>query len=287
MATLHQLQRAIVSSREPVPNIEFSIKINDKIELKADFPNTTVWAFSRDVTDPVMDQTWLIPDFNFWNYNGVSGSFADFQRQAMELDSPMAQKKAQLVWRGTIIFNPGIREALLKQSKDKPWSDVRKVDEGTNDADQISHKLTMPDHCKYQFAAHTEGTTWSGRLKYLLSCHAVAVVHKLTWTTHLYHLLNPSGPDQNYLAVDPNWEDLPDKIENLLRNPDEAQRIADNAAAHFRDRYFTPAAQTCYWRQLMRTWRDMSFEPDPYEYKKQEDGSVVKKWRGMTYEEYV
>lgn len=230
-----------------------------------------------------MEQAWIIPDFNFWNYVGVTGSFSDFQRQAIEIGSDFDAKKDKLVWRGTTAFNAKIREALLKQTEGKPWSDVHRVDEDV----QTDYRISMADHCRYKYAVHTEGTTWSGRLKYLLSCHLVTFIHPLTFYTHLYHLLEPSGPNQNYIQVKPDWSDLEEQMDFLQKNPEKALEIADKAADKFRDRYFTPAAQTCYWRQLFKVWSEASFEPDPYDYKVAADGSVEKTWRGMTYEEYM
>lgn len=286
-ATLHALQRAIIGSREPIPNIEFSIKINDNIELTDQHPDTTVWNFNRNVTDKAMEQVWLIPDFNFWAYPRVAGSYGDYQRQAIEIGQDYDSKRPQLVWRGTTDFNPEIRLKLIEQSEGKEWSDVHRVAEDVSDEEAMKWRITMPDHCKYKFAVHTEGTTWSGRLKYLLSCHSTIVIHPLTFTTHLYHLLEPTGPHQNYVQVRKDWTDLPEAMEALLADNSNAKRIADNAAAKFRDQYFTPAAQTCYFRQLFKVWSEMTPVPDPWGYEPLEGGGTEKVWRGMTYEEYV
>jgi hypothetical protein len=69
-AILGSIQRAILTAREPIPNIEFSIKINDDVNLTEDNLNTTLWAFSRNILDPIQRQLWVIPDFNFWAYSG-------------------------------------------------------------------------------------------------------------------------------------------------------------------------------------------------------------------------
>lgn len=286
-ATLHNLQRAILGAREPIPNIEFSIKINDNIGMTEEHANHTVWSFSRDVTSKIMEQVWLIPDFNFWAYPRVSGSYGDFQRQAIEVGSDFDSKEPKLVWRGTTDFNPDIRKALVTQSEGKSWSDVHRVTEDGKDEETTRYRISMSDHCRYKFAVHTEGTTWSGRLKYLLSCHSTILAHPLTHTTHLYHLLQPEGPDQNYVPVEKSWSDLPAIMDELLKDDAKARKIADNAAAVFRDRYFTPAAQTCYFRQLFHVWSEVTPLPDPYKHNTHSDGARSKEWRGITYEEYV
>ncbi|KAK3070509.1 hypothetical protein LTR53_010328 [Teratosphaeriaceae sp. CCFEE 6253] len=280
--TLHQIQRAILASPEPVPDIEFAIKINDVIDLTPHDPTVTVWTYSRNIHDPVMDRAWVIPDFNFFSYPRVAGAFGDFQRQATAIHADFAAKRDQLVWRGTVYFNAPLRSALLAQTAGQPWSDVRQLDEGAEDP----FRITMAAHCDYKFAVHTEGTTWSGRLKYLLSCHSTIISHRLSWYTHLYHLLAPDGPGQNYVQVENDWTDLPGKMAELIADPAKAERIADNAAAQFRDRYLSPAAETCYWRRLFQVWKEMAFEVDPWNrtVEGKGEGKLVK---GMTYEEYL
>lgn len=287
-ATLNNIHRALQAAREPVPDIEFSIKIDDNIHLAEEGgPDTTVWCFSRNVSDPRMEQVWLIPDFNFWAYPRVAGSYGDFQRDAIAIGADFDAKIPQLVWRGTQEFNPGIRQALLDVTAEEAWADVHRVAEDSDDADSAAHRIPLRDHCRYQFAAHTEGTTWSGRLKYLLSCNSVVFAHPLTFTTHLYHLLRASGREQNYVATRADWMDLPDKVTQLLEDEDLARRIAGNAKRLFRDRYMTPAAQTCYFRRLFRVWAEVTPVPQPYIMANGPNGKE-RKWRGgMTYEEYL
>jgi hypothetical protein len=286
-ATLANIHRALISSREPVPNIEFSIKIDDNIHLEEGTADTTTWCFSRNVSDSAMDQVWLIPDFNFWSYPRVAAAYGDYQREAIRVGEDYDKKTPELVWRGTQAFNPGIRQALLDISEHQPWSSVKVVKEDSDDEDSLRYRIKMVDHCRYKFAAHTEGTTWSGRLKYLLSCHSTIIIHPLTFTTHLYHLLKSSGPEQNYVETKLDWSDLPEKMEYLLAHDSSAKQIADNARDVFRDRYMTPAAQTCYWRRLFQVWSEMTPPPDPYVLYQDTDGHSEKGWRGMTYEAYM
>jgi hypothetical protein len=100
-------------------------------------------------------------------------------------------------------------------------------------------------------------------------------------------LLEASGPNQNYVRCEKDWADLPQTMDSLLTDNAKAKRIADNAAAKFRDQYFTPAAQTCYFRHLFQVWSEMTPAPDPYVNKVNADGTTERIWRGMTYEEYV
>lgn len=59
-----------------------------------------------------------------------------------------------------------------------------------------------------------------------------------------------------------DFSDLQRKVEFLVDNPGTAERIAENAVRTFRDRYLTPAAESCYWRELVRRYGEASaFEP--------------------------
>lgn len=128
------------------------------------------------------------------------------------------------------------------------------------------------------------------RLIYLLNCRSLSFVHDLEWTTHIYHLLKPDVPDQNYVPVKRDFSDLEKNIEKYLQNPVEAQRIADNAVSTFRDRYTSPAALSCYWRRLIQRYSEVSFTPDPFE-----DTQVTisgtsmpkKQLRGVSFEEIL
>lgn len=157
LAVLHQINRAILSSRDPVPNIEFSFVVNDRVDPPKN-TNHTHWGFSRKLSAPNYDRLWLIPDFNYWTFAGVAGSFADYQRKVRDHDRPMVEKRPELVWRGAVDVNPGLRGRLLKATKGKSWSDVMSFNWG-NKTDVRVKKLPMPSHCRYQFTAHTEGTS--------------------------------------------------------------------------------------------------------------------------------
>jgi hypothetical protein len=71
-------------------------------------------------------------------------------------------------------------------------------------------------------------------------------------------------------------------MEHLLANPAEAQRIADNSVATFRERYLTPAAEACYWRSLWEEYAAVSESPALWA----EKGEGRKK-RGLRYETFM
>jgi hypothetical protein len=107
-------------------------------------------------------------------------------------------------------------------------------------------------------------------------------MHKIKWIEAHHSVFVPSGPEQNFVQVERDFSDLETKIEQLLRRPERAQLIAENSAKTFRDRHLTPAAMACYWRQLIRSWSEVSFQPKPWELA---DGK--KKLRGVPFETFV
>lgn len=76
-------------------------------------------------------------------------------------------------------------------------------------------------------------------------------------------------------------------MNDLLAHPEKAKRIADNSVQVFRERYLTPAAEACYWRALIKAWKEVSFEP--LLYSGVEVGAVHKRTekRGVRYELFV
>jgi len=97
--------------------------------------------------------TVLIPEFGFYaEAFGKIGSWRQVQRKMREASdvTPFPEKIPQLIWRGTVDFNPTVRGNLVNASLGKPWSNVEK---GSGD-----NRIMIEEHCNYQFAAHTEGT---------------------------------------------------------------------------------------------------------------------------------
>lgn len=84
------------------------------------------------------------------------------------------------------------------------------------------------------------------------------MAHQLQYIQHHHYLLVSSGPEQNYVEVERDFSDLPKRMDELLKNPAKAERIANNSVETFRERYLTPAAEACYWRALWEGWAEVS-----------------------------
>ena len=272
-AVLSQIHRALITSPERVPNIEFTFSVDDRL------PPLPQWAFARE---PLDGTTWLMPDFGFWSWPETNvGAFSEARIKAAAVDQSTnwTAKEPKLLWRGAPMGLP-LREGLLDATSDKSWADVKSLDWHPSDGSSVQDLKSMDEHCRYKFLAHTEGNSYSGRLKYLQLCKSVIIAHPMQWVTHFSHLMKKEGADQNYLEVSLDWSDLESKIRHLLEWESLGERIASNSVKTFRERYHTPAAEVCYWRRLFKGWAEVTaFEPQFYD--------AEGRWRGVPFESYI
>ncbi|KAL3474834.1 glycosyl transferase family 90-domain-containing protein [Aspergillus californicus] len=258
-ATLHSLNRALAAfpDRHTLPDIEFIFSTDDFSHGRS-----PVWSYSKREAD---EGVWLMPDFGYWSWPEVKiGSYKEIRRRIAHADQELRfkDKKKQLAWRGSVTTNAEIRGGLLQAARGKSWASIREINWEELDSTSTTDLLPMEEYCHYMFLAHTEGRSFSGRGKYLLNCRSVLISHELEWLEAHHGAFIASGPEANYVEVARDFSDLERKIEFLIDHPETAERIAENAARTFRDRYLTPAAESCYWRHLVRRYADAcEFEP--------------------------
>ncbi|KAI1742470.1 glycosyl transferase family 90-domain-containing protein [Xylaria scruposa] len=133
-AALHQINRAIITSPEKLPDTVFSLNIRDQ-------PYGTAWSYSRPAYAapasalPPIKRAFLMPHFAFWNWPLPSiGSMARAAEAIarIEDDLPFARKDPRVVWRGSPRFNgvhrPTLRWDLLRATAGAEWADVRALD---------------------------------------------------------------------------------------------------------------------------------------------------------------
>lgn len=189
--------------------------------------------------------------------------------------------------------HPQMRTGLLKVAGTASWADVQELawknnGEGNDKASSkpvATNALKIEDFCRYKYVLHTEGITYSGRLQFLQLCESVLLTPPMAWLQHTTHLVKPlfsldllqdktgaptwvpsdgiksawpvhyTATEANTVFVAPDWSDLRATVAWLERHPDVAEGIARRQRALFVDGgYFSPAAETCYWRALIRGW---------------------------------
>ena len=290
-ASLNSLNRALAAfpDRQNLPNIEFTFTTEDM--SRGESP---IWAYSKRDDEKAV---WLMPDFGYWSWPEVNiGPYKEIRQRIAAVDDGgitakgkvasglrFKDKKKQLFWRGSVVTNEALRGKLMQASQGKSWSSVRQINWGDPN-DVRENLIPMEDHCRYMFLAHVEGRSFSGRGKYLMNCRSVVISHPLIWREAHHAALVPSGPETNFVQVDSEFSDLDRKMKYLIDNPEAAERIANNAVKTLRDRYLTPAAESCYWRQLIRQYASVSdLQPDLYA--KNKEGKMG--MRGQHFESWI
>ncbi|PPJ50178.1 hypothetical protein CBER1_05225 [Cercospora berteroae] len=279
IAVVQQVVQAVAAADaagEPIPNIEFSVVVDDIAVLKEENPGA-LWSFTRKSADPRQDNLWLVPSFHFFGAPPEAEGFRTMQQKFRRHDSSLEEKIPQVVWRGALWVNEAVRKPLLQVTADKEWANVSSMDWGKPDT-----VIPMDEFCKFRYTINTEGRSWSARMTHLFNCDSILFVHDVDWIAHYYHLINTGV---NVVHVSRDFSDFENSILYYNENLGEAQQIADEAKRTFRERYTTPAATACYCRRLMRTWAEtVSFVP---RVNKTKDGQTMKKTRGITFEEFI
>lgn len=189
--------------------------------------------------------------------------------------------------------NPHLRQRLLETTRGASWADVQALawHETPDDADpdgyaSANNSLMIEDFCRYKYVLHTEGITYSGRFQLLQLCRSVLITPPIAWLQHTTHLVRPLfscdldlGPrggeerwsplesvakgwptryrpeEANIIFVSPDWSDLEGTVKWLEDHPEVAEGIATRQREMFAEGgYFSPAAEVCYWRALIRGW---------------------------------
>ncbi|KAH6842529.1 glycosyl transferase family 90-domain-containing protein [Chaetomium sp. MPI-CAGE-AT-0009] len=205
-------------------------------------------------------------------------------------------KIAKAVWRGTTWFNsvhsPRMRQNLVKAAQGQPWADVEPLEwsSGNKAGSKASNALPIEGFCRYKYVVHTEGIAYSGRFQFLQMCASVVLTPPIQWMQHLTHLARPlfssdldlkrgdggkgwtptekvrrawpvgyQPEEANIVFVAPDWSDLGETVAWLEEHPEIAEGIARRQRDMFvGGGYFSPAAETCYWRAMVRGWAKMA-----------------------------
>lgn len=221
-ATLALIQEAILTSIEPIPNVEFVIHTDDQGEANEHLP---LWVLDRTTKQ---HHLWLMPDFGFGSWPEPKvGTYSEVVRKANDYEKrhPWDKKIPQLFWKGALMVD--VRRKLVEIGKKYSWSKVEEVD--WRDKATV---MTMDDHCGFKFLGHVEGFAYSGRLKYILQCRSVVVAHEMEYIQHFHHLINSTmgAPGQNMVVVPGmDWKTLPETMDALIDDDAFAEDLADRS----------------------------------------------------------
>ncbi|KAI5368620.1 hypothetical protein J4E82_010585 [Alternaria postmessia] len=276
LGTLAQIDRAVTtaSTSDPaIPNVEFSLSLDDLPRRSR--KHGTFFGYTRK-EGPEYKDIWMMPNYAYWAWNYTHAPSWNSIRKEIEqkeTELPWAKKDPRVVWRGKVKMAK-LRKELVRVSEGKEWSDIKPVVINNASDPHTKDVMNLRQFCGYKFTVQTEGTSYSGRLKYLQLCRSALITHPLEWQEFHTHLMRLAGPEVNYIEASENFGNLESAMEYYRAHDNEAEEIAKNSYETFTRRYLTPAAVTCYWRRLFWSWASVQgYEPQLYVPDK--DGNLV------------
>ncbi|CAG8977780.1 hypothetical protein HYALB_00010865 [Hymenoscyphus albidus] len=315
-AVLHSLHRAILTSPTPLPDAVFALSIIDS-------PRQNAWSFSRSNDPKIQGNYWLMPHFAFWSWpKRFIGTIDEALSKiaVVEKDMNWHSKIEKAVWRGTVWFNSlgntQLRLKLIQATKGRDWADVQDMKWVTNGVD-AENAISIEDFCKYKYIIYTEGVTYSGRLPFHQACRSIILTSPPTYLMHTTHLMRPlyshslpfspsytsslkpspnprwlnsyTPENANVIFVQPDWSDLEQTIEWLRKHDDVARGIAERQRnLHVGEGgIISEAAETCYWRALIRRWAGVVREKNGTHLDSDREGDERQWGDGMRWESFV
>ncbi|KAH8814888.1 hypothetical protein F5884DRAFT_154746 [Xylogone sp. PMI_703] len=294
-AVLHSLHRAIVTSPSPLPNTLFTLNINDEPRSnswsfsRSDNPRIpkNPWLMPH-----FSSWSWPLP------FVGPLDE-ALVKIEKLEKAAPWREKINKVVWRGTAWFNPdwnmALRPKLVEVAGGKPWADVaiwdgESGDNTINITDFCAYKYIIYAEGKsysgrLPFHQACASVILTPPLAFLL--HNTHLMRPLFSSTIYLSSTNldadrhnakspPSSafPDEstrktwpasyppsqaNIVFVKPDWSDLEDTVEFLMKHPGIGEGIANRQRdVMVKQGYLSEAAEACYWRKLITAWALMA-----------------------------
>ena len=109
---------------------------------------------------------------------------------------------------------------------------------------------TLQEHCKYSYLMHTEGASYSARLKYIMLCSSAVILPRPWYSEFFYHMIEPW---YHVVPVARNLKDLQGTLKYLLHRPALGRRIGKEGAA-FVERILSPENIRCYYGAMLMTY---------------------------------
>lgn len=293
-ATLHQIAAALLTTppSEPLPDTIIAINHeDDPVSPSLSYSRPADPSFNGPskhyfAMPHFSFYAWAIPTVgSFWR--------ASRAISALESRLSWASKSPLAVWRGTTWFNNPragrLRQDLVAATRDAPWADVQPLFSNGSNAlaieDFCRHRyvvhtegVTYSGRFQYhQLCASvvlSPPIAWMQHVTHLVkpafssSLDGVArtppgttsradqlAPYPAPWVREAWPRSYDPGKEANMVFVAPDWSDLEATVGWLERHPRVAEGIARRQRELFDGGgYFSPAAETCYWRAVIRGW---------------------------------
>lgn len=158
------------------------------------------------------------------NANGVLLKMSKFRLYFLPPDTrPFSEKKPIAVWRGN--SNNPRRIALCHKHKNHPLCDVA-LTAGSDDAD-ASVFLQPSEQMAYRYIICIEGNDVASNLAWTMASNSLCMMP--VPANESWFMESRLEPGKHFVALDDDFDNLPDKIEYFERHPKEAAEIIGNA----------------------------------------------------------
>ena len=135
-------------------------------------------------------------------------------------------KKDMLVWRGKC-YIPHRQEFIQKHYNTK-FCDIGQTNtKGDLDVPWQKPKMKLKEQLNHKFILAIEGNDVASNLKWVMSSNSLAVMPEPTYET--WFMEGKLIPNVHYVRIKDDYSDLEERLNFYIENPDEAQKIIDNA----------------------------------------------------------
>ena len=128
------------------------------------------------------------------------------------------------------------RKRFYEKYFHNPLCDLGQVNKNGNQ-EWIKPKISIGEHLKNKFILSLEGNDVATNLKWIMSSNSIAVSPPLKMET--WYMEGTLKPDEHFIGIDENYENLEEKLQYYIDHEDEALEIIRNAKeyrAQFNDK---------------------------------------------------
>lgn len=195
------------------------------------------------------DRIVMIPDFCFLNWK-ESGT-ADYEQccNSMLESSKEPPQHDTLFWIGNTRTHP-TRKTLCELSEVDPRIEAYGMDWQYKDGRAVPSKyISLQDHTNYKYLIDVQGRGYSGRTKTLMFSGRPLFIADRKWKEFWYQDLVPF---EHYIPVKEDLSDLIERLDWAEANPEEVQKIAENAQSFAREKLTRKAALSYLTETIVR-----------------------------------
>ncbi|WP_326981151.1 glycosyl transferase family 90 [Chryseobacterium sp. MYb264] len=119
------------------------------------------------------------------------------------------------------------RKRFYEKYFNNPICDLGQVNKNGGNPDWIKPKISIDEHLKNKFILSLEGNDVATNLKWIMSSNSIAVTPPLKMET--WYMEGTLIPDEHFICIDENYENLEEKLQYYLEHLNEAKDIIENA----------------------------------------------------------